>query len=195
MTPEEYAVEAMKLTDQWLTPDAGPDQMKRKVAMEQMIQGIPAAMRQWIIREQPQDPYHMAEQMQTYISSERVEERGRTLQPQSRHNQPSSPGRSTNPWRKPKTEASPNGRTKPRQEITCWKCGQDGHYAKECPRKSFRQKTRYLEQLRKDTVNGTPTDRILLDTGASTTIVHQWMVSEKDYTGDVVSITDSGGAT
>ena len=41
-------------------------------------------------------------------------------------------------------------------------------------------------------MSGTPTDRILLDTGASTTIVHQRMVSEKDYTGDVV---DSRGST
>ena len=51
----------------------------------------------------------------------------------------------------------------------------------------------YRDQLRKSTVNGVLTDRIVLDTGASTTIVHQRMVSEKDYTRDAVTITDSGG--
>ena len=44
-------------------------------------------------------------------------------------------------------------------------------------------------------MNGAPTNRILLDTGASTAIVHQRMVTEKDYTRDIVSITDSGGVT
>ena len=62
-------------------------------------------------------------------------------------------------------------------------------------KKSFGQKMLYRDQLRKGTVNGIPTDRIVLDTGTSTTIVHQRMVSEKDYTGDAVTITDSGGTT
>ena len=53
----------------------------------------------------------------------------------------------------------------------------------------------YRDQLRKGTVNGIPTDRIVWDTGSSTTIVHQRLVSEKDYTGDAVTITDSGGTT
>ena len=44
-------------------------------------------------------------------------------------------------------------------------------------------------------MNGIPTDRIVLDTGASTTVVHQRMVTEENYTGDAVTITDSGGST
>ena len=44
-------------------------------------------------------------------------------------------------------------------------------------------------------MNGIPTDRIVFETGASTTIVHQRMVAEENYTGDAVMITDSGGST
>ena len=44
-------------------------------------------------------------------------------------------------------------------------------------------------------MNGIPTDRIVLKTGASTTIVHQRMVIEENYTGDAVMITDSGDST
>ena len=53
----------------------------------------------------------------------------------------------------------------------------------------------YRDQLWKGTVNGVPTDWIVLDIGASTTIVHQRIVSEKEYTGDVITIMDSGGTT
>ena len=53
----------------------------------------------------------------------------------------------------------------------------------------------YRDLLRKGIVNGIPTDRIVLDTGASTTIIHQRMVTEENYTGDAVTITDSGGST
>ena len=70
-----------------------------------------------------------------------------------------------------------------------------GHISKNCSKKLFRQEMLYRDQLRKGTVNGIPTDKIVLDTGASTTIVHQRMVSEKDYTGDAVVITDSVGTT
>ena len=58
----------MRLTSQWLTPDEGEEQMHQKVVMELMVQGI----KQWIIREQPQDPYAMAELMQVYLVSEKT---------------------------------------------------------------------------------------------------------------------------
>ena len=54
---------------------------------------------------------------------------------------------------------------------------------------------RYQDQLRKGTVNGIPTDRMALDTGASTTIIHQRMVTEENNTGEAVMIIDSGGST
>ena len=44
-------------------------------------------------------------------------------------------------------------------------------------------------------MNGIPTDRIVLDTAASTTIIHQRMVTEENYTGDAVTITGSRGST
>ena len=76
-----------------------------------------------------------------------------------------------------------------------YKCGQIGHISRNCPKKSFGQEMSYQDQLRKGIVNGIPTDRIVLDTIASTTIVHQRMVTEENYTGDAVTITDSGGST
>ena len=93
------------------------------------------------------------------------------------------------------TERKVDDRMKSKQGITCYKCGQIGHISKNCSKKSFGQEMLYRDQLRKGTVNGISTDRIVLDTGTSTTIVHRRMVSEKDYTGDAVTITDSGGTT
>ena len=67
MTPEEYAIQAMRLTSRWLTPDEGEEQMRQKVAMEQIVEGMSEGMKKWIIREQPRDPYAMAELMQVYL--------------------------------------------------------------------------------------------------------------------------------
>ena len=82
-----------------------------------------------------------------------------------------------------------------RREVTCYKCSQIGHISRNCPKKSFGQKMSYRDLLRKGIVNGIPTDRIVLDTGATTTIIHQRMVTEENYTGDAVTITDSGEST
>ena len=74
MTPEEYAKQAMRLTTRWLTPDEGEEQMRRKVSMEQMVEGMSEGMKKWIIREQPRDLYAMAELMQVYLVSEKTRE-------------------------------------------------------------------------------------------------------------------------
>ena len=60
-----------------------------------------------------------------------------------------------------------------RREVTCYKCGQINHISGNCLKKSFGQEMSYRDQLRKGTVNGIPTDRIVLDTGASTIIIYQ----------------------
>ena len=69
-------MQATKLADQWLTYEKGMEQVKEKVVMEQMIEGIPVTMRQRIMREEIHGPTHIAELMQRYIMSERMEEHG-----------------------------------------------------------------------------------------------------------------------
>ena len=76
MTPEEYTVQATKLGDWWLEPEKGMEQVKEKVVMEQMIEGISVTMRQWIIQEEICGATHIAELMQKYITPERMEEHG-----------------------------------------------------------------------------------------------------------------------
>ena len=43
------------------------------------------------------------------------------------------------------------------------------------------------------TVNGFPSERILLDTGCTQTMVHERFVCENDYTGSVVQIRCAHG--
>ena len=52
------------------------EQVKEKVVMEQMIEGISVTMRQWIIQEEICGATHIAELMQKYITPERMEEHG-----------------------------------------------------------------------------------------------------------------------
>ena len=47
----------------------------------------------------------------------------------------------------------------------------------------------YRDLLRKGIMNGIPTDRIVLDTRAFTTIIHQRIVTEVKYTRDGMAIT------
>ena len=74
MTPEEYAIKALTLTSWWLTPNEGEEQMRQKVAMEQMVEGMSGGTKEWIIREQPRDPHAMEELMQVYLVSEKARE-------------------------------------------------------------------------------------------------------------------------
>ena len=78
MTPEEYTIQAMRLTGWWLTPDEEEEQMGQKVAMEQMVEGMSEGMKKWIIREQPRDPYAMTELISIWKLKETRESSYRT---------------------------------------------------------------------------------------------------------------------
>ena len=64
----------------------------------------------------------------------------------------------------------------------CYSCGQRGHLANKCPSKPAMfcgQGTDPMPELVcSGTVEGKPIDRILLDTGAATTLVHRSLVPE-----------------
>ena len=66
----------------------------------------------------------------------------------------------------------------------CFSCQKTGHYASQCPSKPAMfcgNRTTHLEEpLRVGFVDKLPLDRILLDTGAATTMVHwDWVVPRK----------------
>ena len=88
-------MQGTKLGDQWLTPEEGMEQVKKKVVIEHIIEGIPVTMRQWIMQEKICGLTHIAELMQKYITSERMEEHGQISQPSLQPTPFDSPRRNT----------------------------------------------------------------------------------------------------
>ena len=108
--------------------------------MEQMVEGMSEGMKKWIIREQPRDPYAMAELMQVYLVSEKIQENSATKQTENnRFQQSGDATRSGGSSYSERRHNSIPGRHKGRMErlaegdsgrnVTCYKCGKLGHYA------------------------------------------------------------------
>ena len=88
---------------------------------------------------------------------------------------------------RPKTEVRPSGRNGPR----CFNCQQKGHFANQCPSKPAMfcsQETTPTEPARTGLLDRLPVDRILLDTGAATTMVHKALVDPTELSKATVDI-------
>ena len=85
------------------------------------------------------------------------------------------------------------------QGVKCYSCNGKGHYASSCPKRSL-----YCDQplaegaeldnaVRRGTVNGVYCRDILVDTGATQTLVHKRLVADDDVLDDEVTIRCAHG--
>ena len=87
------------------------------------------------------------------------------------------------------------------QRVRCFNCKETGHYASRCPKRSMycgqdsAPSTEQENARRRGTVNGVYCSDIVVDTGATQTLVHRKLVSDDDILDGEVNIKCAHGDT
>ena len=195
----EMATRIMDLTRKWTRRCAADaDAVREVIAVEQLLNSMPAAVRVWVAERKPQTVAEAGKLADDHMEARGSVEGGKQpdLQEGSRgagarqchrchrvgHLARDCTQRATSVQMTP-TVPSPGIETRmERNGPQCYSCGQRGHLANKCPSKPAMfcgQGTDPRPELVcSGTVEGKPIDRILLDTGAATTLVHRSLVPE-----------------
>ena len=193
----EMATRVMDLTRKWTRRCAADaDAVREVIAVEQLLNSMPVAVRVWVAERKPQTVAEAGKLADDYMEARGSVEGSKQLDSQDGPKgagarqchrchkfghlardctQRATPAQVTPTVPSPGVEARME-RNGPR----CYSCGQRGHLANKCPSKPAMfcgQGTDPRPELVCcGTVEGKPIDRILLDTGAATTLVHRDLV-------------------
>ena len=193
----EMATRVMDLTRKWTRRCAADaDAVREVIAVEQLLNSMPVAVRVWVAERKPQTVAEAGKLADDHMEARGSVEGSKQLDPQEGPKgagarqchrchkvghlardctQRATPAQVTPTVPSPGVEARME-RNGPR----CYSCGQRGHLANKCPSKPAMfcgQGTDPRPELVCcGTVEGKPIDRILLDTGAATTLVHRGLV-------------------
>lgn len=162
------------------------DQAVNKIAIEQFLNGLPQEMRVWVASQDPETPEKLADSAHSRTTGTKQDWKN-----QDWRNQPRNPSN-----RQERTQGG--GTQKPKEkkpiaEVVCFKCNQKGHFARNCT--GFRVcEGPEMSLVGEGEVNGQPVKRILIDSGASRTIVDRKLVAQTDIGAETISVTFGNGA-
>lgn len=193
--PMEWVMKGVKLMRRWLRPDDGVDVILNKVAVEQLINGLPNEVKVWVASRNPETPAAVAELIETYDSAHgrstpsrekpRYQDQKHSSKPSKDSGKQKNDGNNTQRERRPLTE------------IWYYKCQKKGHFVRNCTEKTYQFQERKRESTftGKGEVNGKPVQRIQIDSGASRTVVNRDLVSPTDIVKETIVVTFGNGAT
>ncbi len=182
--------------------------------MEQLLAMLPENVRLFVKERKPKTSTEASKLADDYIVARKEDAANVKEEPEKRSPVPrwSKPGqkngyqtRGGRPQESEKAkQEAPKRPKKDLKNLECFNCHEKGHYAFQCPKdahfcKDSRETTEDAHSIdvkRKGLVEGTPVERILLDTGCSKTLVRQELISkEKILEGEAVTIRCAHGDT
>ena len=202
----EMATRVMDLTRKWTRQCvADADAVREVIAVEQLLNSMPAAVRVWVAERKPQTVAEAGK-----LADDHMEARGNveeSKQPDLQGGPRGAGPRQCYACGKPghiardclaKVEpgASNTGQGD-REQVRCFRCHQKGHFANKCPTQqvffSYQVRTGHNGPARAGAVEETPVEGIVLDTGAAKTMIHRDLVPVERVSRETVDIQCAHG--
>ena len=210
----EMATRVMDLTRKWTRRCAADaDAVREAIAVEQLLNSMPAAVRVWVAERKPQTVAEAGK-----LADDHMEARGSvegSKQPIPQEGPRGAGPRQCYACGKPghiardclqqgagdaqaKGEPGTSNTVQgDREQVRCFRCHQKGHFANKCPMQqvffSYKVPAGHNGLARTGAVEETPVDGIVLDTGAAKTMIHRDLVPIEKVSSKTVNIQCAHG--
>ena len=211
--PQELITRVKDLATRWARESKTRDELLDLMVREQFLSILPEDARVAVIKRQPKDSEEAGRVAATYLQahSMTINRRGKkTTTPVNECPRCGKHGHWAKDCPRPRENSSTTRQATSEQRqasrpfskdtstVRCYNCNERGHYASSCPRRSMycgQPEGEADRARRRGIINGTYCADILVDTGATQTLVHRRLVTEDNILDGEVTIRCAHGDT